>query len=458
METPSDFHDQGLGLEGFLDESMVVPVKLVLNNAGEQTINPTYLRYVKQDGSLDSWLLSIVSTNILAQSIKKGSQSMRDYTMTIKEICDLLAICGSPISDIDHIATILTSLPVEYEPTFVAITVSRELFTLENVVSVLIDVESSLDDSSWFPVGANFTRYGTNKISDGQHYKKYRVSKSDNTTGNKYNGRPKQQCQLCGKIGHLVDRPIFVNAFLMLLTVITLLLSRASRDRYFFYYLKHTTYTGSGKPPVLVPPPATALSPQSTTTSPKSESRDRFDKNSDDNRNDNDQNASSSGGSPDDISLQAQLLTELLLGYLPPDHVQWSYELAKKRSEYKQFKEELLMNPVFECYVASQTEMERKLEKSTVRDNDHSESESSGMLSRTHVTHGEHPLSLGERNIWNQFFQDSKIIEQIDRDVKRTHPDMNFFSGNSRLAKSNRDILKDILIVFAKLNPGTRYV
>ncbi|KAE8704558.1 Ypt/Rab-GAP domain of gyp1p superfamily protein isoform 2 [Hibiscus syriacus] len=213
------------------------------------------------------------------------------------------------------------------------------------------------------------------------------------------------------------------------------------------------------QPLVLVPPPATASSPQSTMTSPKSKSRDQVDKNNDDNSNDNDQNASSSDGSPDDISRKfskkvvnlwelwqnasqgipegariRSTVWKLLLGYPPPNHMQWSYELAKKRSEYKQFKEELLMNP---------TEMARKLEKSAVRDNDHSEYESSGLLSRS-------------QGWW--YFKDSEIIEQIDQDVKHTHPDMNFFSGNSQLAKSNRDALKDILIVFSKLNPGIRYV
>lgn len=29
-------------------------------------------------------------------------------------------------------------------------------------------------------------------------------------------------------------------------------------------------------------------------------------------------------------------------------------------------------------------------------------------------------------------------MEQIDRDVKRTHPDMHFFSGDSSFAKSNQ--------------------
>ncbi|MBA0828315.1 hypothetical protein Goarm_012999 [Gossypium armourianum] len=221
------------------------------------------------------------------------------------------------------------------------------------------------------------------------------------------------------------------------------------------------------QPTVPVSPSAAASRPQYTVTSQKYEFRDPIDKNSNNNSNDNDQNASPSGVSPDDISRQAQLLAELLLGYLPPDRLQWSSELAKKRSEYKQFKEELLMNPVSVFFtffilgflnvsVASQTEITRKLEKSAV--DDHSKSESSGLLSRSQVTHGEHPLSLGESSIWNQFFQDTEIIEQIDRDVKRTHPDMHFFSGDSPLAKSNQDALKDILIVFAKLNPGIRYV
>ncbi|KAE8690319.1 hypothetical protein F3Y22_tig00110895pilonHSYRG00027 [Hibiscus syriacus] len=105
-----------LRLEGFLDDSMVVIAKLSLNDASEQVVNPAYLRYVKQDSSLASWLLSTVSTNILPQlvgvestavvwnaitrlystlsttkimalhcrlrSMKKGSQSMRDYTMS----------------------------------------------------------------------------------------------------------------------------------------------------------------------------------------------------------------------------------------------------------------------------------------------------------------------------------------------------------------------------------------
>ncbi|KAA8527918.1 hypothetical protein F0562_035213 [Nyssa sinensis] len=227
-----------------------------------------------------------------------------------------------------------------------------------------------------------------------------------------------------------------------------------------------TTYAAESpvEPPVPVPPPAAARQEP-----PKPEIRDPLI---------NNDNGSSASSSAEEISRQAQLLQELsrkvvnvgelrklasrgipdgagirstvwklLLGYLPSDRGLWSSELAKKRSQYKHFKEELLMNP---------SEITRRLDKSTNPENE--ESECSGLLSRSEITEGEHPLSLGQTSIWNQFFQDTEIIEQIDRDVKRTHPDMNFFSGDSQFAKSNQEALKNILVVFAKLNPGIRYV
>ncbi|KAF9606181.1 hypothetical protein IFM89_023636 [Coptis chinensis] len=106
----------------------------------------------------------------------------------------------------------------------------------------------------------------------------------------------------------------------------------------------------------------------------------------------------------------------------------------------------------------SQSEITRKLETSTRLETDESKLEDKGLLPRSEIPQGEHPLSLGKTSIWNQFFQDTEIIEQIDRDVKRTHPDLHFFSGDSSFAKSNQEALRRILIIFAKLNPGIRYV
>ncbi|XP_040250305.1 uncharacterized protein [Aegilops tauschii subsp. strangulata] len=87
------------------------------------------------------------------------------------------------------------------------------------------------------------------------------------------------------------------------------------------------------------------------------------------------------------------LVWKLLLGYLPTERSLWPYELEKKRSQYSAYKDEFLLNP------------------------------------------------------------ESEILEQIDRDVKRTHPDKSFFS-----AKSNQESLRRILIIFSRLYPSVRYV
>ncbi|KAF3577548.1 hypothetical protein DY000_02033118 [Brassica cretica] len=155
-----------------------------------------------------------------------------------------------------------------------------------------------------------------------------------------------------------------------------------------------------------------------------------------------------SQGLPDDAGIRS-LVWKLLLGYLSPDRSLWSSELAKKRSQYKQFKEELLMNP---------SEVTRKMEKSKGGDSNDPKVEGPGALSRSEITHEDHPLSLGTTSLWNNFFKDTEVLEQIDRDVMRTHPDMHFFSGDSAVAKSNQDALKNVLTIFAKLNPGIRYV
>ncbi|XP_065862794.1 uncharacterized protein [Euphorbia lathyris] len=271
--------------------------------------------------------------------------------------------------------------------------------------------------------------------------------------------------------------------------------SSANDDHLPPYSSKLSTTTGTEspvEPPVPVPPPAAKREEPPPLSPPKPEIRtkDKDSRNSvssnNSNHNDNYSNMDEENYSPvtspsaEDISRQAQLLTELsrkvvnirelrriasqgipdgagirstvwklLLGYLPPDRSLWSSELAKKRSQYKHFKEDLLMNP---------SEITRRLEKSTGFENDDSDSENKGMLSRSEIPQGEHPLSLGKSSIWNQFFQDTEIMEQIDRDVNRTHPDMHFFSGDSAFAKSNQDALRNILNVFAKLNPGIRYV
>ncbi|XP_024983431.1 TBC1 domain family member 13-like isoform X2 [Cynara cardunculus var. scolymus] len=154
-----------------------------------------------------------------------------------------------------------------------------------------------------------------------------------------------------------------------------------------------------------------------------------------------------SQGIPDGAGLRSTVW-KLLLAYLPVDKGLWSSELARKRSQYKLFKEDLLKNP---------SEVTRELEESTSSQNGERTRDGEGLLSRSEIPEGEHPLSLGKTSIWNQFFQDTEIIEQIDRDVKRTHPDMHFFSGDSASAKANQvNAEADTFFCFVELLSGFR--
>lgn len=74
------------------------------------------------------------------------------------------------------------------------------------------------------------------------------------------------------------------------------------------------------------------------------------------------------------------------------------------------------------------------------------------------MSEDDHPLSTSDSSQWRVFFADAEIRDQIHRDVERTHPDLHFFSGSGREVESRRAAMRRALFIFAKLNPGLRYV
>ncbi|KAL4362555.1 hypothetical protein GQ457_04G005370 [Hibiscus cannabinus] len=74
------------------------------------------------------------------------------------EICDLLATCGSKVSEVEQIATILNGLPVEYEAIIAVLTASREPYSLEAATDVLVDAEARMMDPMRTLVGINYTQ------------------------------------------------------------------------------------------------------------------------------------------------------------------------------------------------------------------------------------------------------------------------------------------------------------
>ncbi|KAF5482173.1 hypothetical protein F2P56_002762 [Juglans regia] len=122
-----------------------------------------------------------------------------------------------------------------------------------------------------------------------------------------------------------------------------------------------------------------------------------------------------STGLPDGGRLRA-MAWKLLLGYLPPSRDLWEKELTENRKKYANLKEELLQSP---------SEFTKRKDGTFSSDEQHVDSDMDGPLQRQGISPEDHPLSLGKASVWHEYFQEA---------------------------------MRNILILFAKLNPAIRYV
>ncbi|XP_058760295.1 TBC domain-containing protein C1952.17c-like isoform X1 [Vicia villosa] len=155
-----------------------------------------------------------------------------------------------------------------------------------------------------------------------------------------------------------------------------------------------------------------------------------------------------STGIPDGGGLRATAW-KLLLGYLPSSHDLWETQLKENRQKYASMKEELLLNPSEHIWKEPKHLSSTKM---------HEDNNADGPLKRHEISVEDHPLSLDKESLWKQYFQHTEIVEQIDRDLQRTHPDMPFFSAETSFSQKNREAMKNILLLFAKSNPAICYV
>uniref|UniRef100_A0A8R1I6Q7 TBC1 domain family member 13 n=1 Tax=Caenorhabditis japonica TaxID=281687 RepID=A0A8R1I6Q7_CAEJA len=176
------------------------------------------------------------------------------------------------------------------------------------------------------------------------------------------------------------------------------------------------------------------------------------------------------------------LAWRLLLNYLPLERQLWQTFLAEQRHNYDQLIEQIIVEPGTASLEQSQA----------------------------HSSDNDHPLSDHPTSDWQAFFQDNKVLSQIDKDVRRLYPEIQFFQLLSKFphphgrkyplsrrvinhqelqsqefganrdgivgcvkttkAKSSQDenevpnsefhwhIVERILFIYAKLNPGVQYV
>jgi hypothetical protein len=80
-----------------------------------------------------------------------------------------------------------------------------------------------------------------------------------------------------------------------------------------------------------------------------------------------------------------------------------------------------------------------------------SENQHEGLL----VSVTDDPLSTNTDSVWFQFFENASLLDEIRKDVVRTHPELYFFlEPENNLGQRRYAALERILFVWAKLNKG----
>lgn len=154
----------------------------------------------------------------------------------------------------------------------------------------------------------------------------------------------------------------------------------------------------------------------------------------------------------------------LLLDYLPKKTNKWVDFLLENKKQYEDFMEELIVKP------------HQSMNKSVPKKE---EGASAGGF--------DHPLSIEEDSIWAQYHKDREIWEEIEKDVKRTRNEIALFmralkdedsvnnwerlqrqaelkkselttEDREKYIETHADVLSRILFIYAKLNPGIKYV
>mmetsp|Transcript_26401 Transcript_26401/g.63686 ORF Transcript_26401/g.63686 Transcript_26401/m.63686 type:complete len:659 (-) Transcript_26401:162-2138(-) len=182
------------------------------------------------------------------------------------------------------------------------------------------------------------------------------------------------------------------------------------------------------------------------------------------------------------------ILWKLLLDYLPYDRAKWKKVLSERRGLYREWVQELVTNPYQELFVKE----ERQGEVQTGAEGGNNGKPTAVRMQSVAEDEFD-PLRHDPRSDWQQFFKDEELREEINKDVMRTYASFSFFlqrvrsseeiaavkearprksitvpsgNGESKTKKvwlpsadeTHHDVIQRILFVYAKLNPGVRYV
>ncbi|KAK8803636.1 hypothetical protein WA158_001330 [Blastocystis sp. Blastoise] len=144
-------------------------------------------------------------------------------------------------------------------------------------------------------------------------------------------------------------------------------------------------------------------------------------------------------GSPDMIT--RALYWKMLLGYLPYTPSKWEEKIKNSIEEYKEFVNEFIINKNKECGKENCAIVPSPIDLTWKNKDNKEESDSIG--------NGD---DEDNESPWSKSFGETELRDIIWKDTQRTYSDLEFFNQDSKIMFSR------MLYIFAKLNPGVKYV
>jgi hypothetical protein len=118
------------------------------------------------------------------------------------------------------------------------------------------------------------------------------------------------------------------------------------------------------------------------------------------------------------------LVWKLLLGMIPPVRAEWAARLESDRKTYEEYVYELVHEPELVGYLRQGVSSPSSKGAATV--------DEEGIIPLDRIATDDHPLAPPDSpSRWRRYWKDSEIFDQVNKDIFRTRPDMDFFSENT---------------------------
>lgn len=85
---------------------------------------------------------------LILQNTKKGSLTINEYLLKVKNVIDKLASAGHQLTYTDHIEAIFNGLPEEYDTFVISVSSRAEIYSVEEIESLLLAQEARIEKHS----------------------------------------------------------------------------------------------------------------------------------------------------------------------------------------------------------------------------------------------------------------------------------------------------------------------